>query len=586
MTDFLNALVGSISSVSGPLTLVAFLALVFLAIFYRSVDDKHGLEYIYKLVHDKLTRDQFYQLARLNIILVFVAFVIVFVLSIIAFLIRYPQPTPASPTQNVSISPTSNNSRVIEIIPSKTVLNVNEQTTLTASLSVNVQGATFLWSADYGAVPKDRVPTPSITYTAPSFSTTDTIRVTVQDKDGNVSKGEIRVSVAKSEPTDSFKTPTPPLPSPTPAIFRSPTIIQTITGVDLPGYSKQSTIVRDSKGKLTLFVRYDSGDLAFSQSTDGGKNWSKPSIFDRILPPGGPQVSAAVDSGDRVHIVWGRGPESGDAIYGLLDNGKWVTKEIVGTGAFARDIAVDSANNPHIVWTGIDLSHVTFDGKKWIGPEKAAQGAWHPDIQINSNDQVFLFMNSGGFYPQEGVSIYVKDNISGLWSVPTQISTSPFWSGGAVAAIDSRGNIYVCWIGSSSKGGGADQVFFSRYIEGKWQEPFPLGDVNTSAGSTGAESPSIAFDSNDVLYVFWRGLNERKRPVIFARALATESSKVSRVTQGWSPIIQLDDRSASDVGWPSVADVYYKNRITGVGVVWRANVGTGTVIEYSHVTYP
>jgi hypothetical protein len=385
-------------------------------------------------------------------------------------------------------------------------------------------------------------------------------------------------------------TPTPsptatPTLTPTPAIFPQPTISEIAEG-DLPGYSKQSSMVRDSQGKLTLFIRYESaGDLGYIESSDSGKTWSAPKFFDRITPPGGPQLSAAIDSADQIHIVWGRAPEAGEANYGLLSNGTWIMTDTVGTGAFARDIAVDSANHPHIIWTNIDLFHVTYNGQKWSSPKRIVRGAWHPDIQIDSKDNLLIFANDGSFYPTPGVSVYAIENTSGEWGI-TQLSTSPFWSGGAAAAIDSQGDIYVAWIGSTTKEGGQDEVYFSRYVGGEWQTPFQIGELNTSAGSTGQESPAIAFDSNGVLYVFWRGLNSKNRPVIFARALATENSKVSRVTWGWSPVIELDYPSASDVWWPSVADVQPNSRVVGVDVVWRSNIGTKQIILYSHVTYP
>ena len=232
------------------------------------------------------------------------------------------------------------------------------------------------------------------------------------------------------------------------------------------------------------------------------------------------------------------------------------------------------------------MFHTTYTGQKWTAPEKTVRGAWHPDIQINLKDDLFLFMNDASFYPTQGVSAWVMDNIGGDWNNPIQVSDSPFWSGGVAGAIDSRDDIYVVWIGSSTKDGGKDEVFFSRYVGGQWQTPFPIGELNSSAGSVGQESPAIAFDSNDVFYVFWRGLNDKNRPVIFARALATENSTVSKVTWGWSPIIEIDNSNASDVWWPSVADMNRKNKATGVDLVWRATIGKDSVIQFAHVVYP
>ncbi len=384
-------------------------------------------------------------------------------------------------------------------------------------------------------------------------------------------------------------TPTP-LPTETrePVLFKIPSINEVISGYETAGYSKQAAIVRDSQGTLTLFLRNSLGDLAFVQSSDGAVTWSEPNKFYNLPPPGGPGVSAVVDSADQVHLVWGIGPQASDVHYGLLAGNEWrVFDEIVGTGSFARDIAVDSANHPHIAWSGIGIFHLAHNGTNWVQPpESILQGGWHPDIQINSQDKVFLFLNDGQFYPAPGNVVVEIDNVGGHWNDFVQLSDSPFWSGGAAAALDSQGNIYVAWMGATTVTGGQDQVFFSRFIGGEWQAPFPLGNVNTSAGSTGQESPVVAFDSNDVFYVFWRGLNSDNHPVIFARALATENSKVTTVTQGWSPLIELLAKDAADVGWPSATDVWMANRVEGIDLVWAAIVGTDQVVEYTHITYP
>jgi hypothetical protein len=44
--------------------LVAFLAVVILAIFRRAVRDERGLEYAYKLFKIRLTRNQFYDITK------------------------------------------------------------------------------------------------------------------------------------------------------------------------------------------------------------------------------------------------------------------------------------------------------------------------------------------------------------------------------------------------------------------------------------------------------------------------------------------------------------------------------------------
>ncbi len=113
--------------------------------------------------------------------------------------------------------------------------------------------------------------------------------------------------------------------------------------------------------------------------------------------------------------------------------------------------------------------------------------------------------------------------------------------------MNSIGEVYAAWIGAPRVDGGSNQVFFTQRLAGQWQAPFPIGDVNWAASSTGQESPAIAFDANDVFYVIWRGLNSKADRRIFARALVSRNSRLAGEVVGWSRIISLDDPECSDV---------------------------------------
>lgn len=83
----MDGLSGVIQYVTSPLTLLAFLALVLLAMYRRSVRDAKGLEYVYQLFRDKLTRAQFYELASKIVNRTFWALLIIFSLSLGTFVI-------------------------------------------------------------------------------------------------------------------------------------------------------------------------------------------------------------------------------------------------------------------------------------------------------------------------------------------------------------------------------------------------------------------------------------------------------------------------------------------------------------------
>jgi len=89
-----------------PLILIAVLALIFLAVYFRSVRDRRGLEYLYELFKEKLTRERFYQIARLTLLLSFWLVVIILVLlvgnSMVNTLTRH---RPAAPAPFATLAP-------------------------------------------------------------------------------------------------------------------------------------------------------------------------------------------------------------------------------------------------------------------------------------------------------------------------------------------------------------------------------------------------------------------------------------------------------------------------------------------------
>lgn len=86
MAEFLGAL----EHVTGPLTLFAFLAVVLLALFRRSVKDERGLEYLYQFMSAKLTRQDFYTPAMWALKLGVAACVLIFAMGLVVFVVIKP----------------------------------------------------------------------------------------------------------------------------------------------------------------------------------------------------------------------------------------------------------------------------------------------------------------------------------------------------------------------------------------------------------------------------------------------------------------------------------------------------------------
>lgn len=75
----------AVNHVTGPLTLAAFLAVVVLALYRRSVKDEKGLEYLYSLLRDRMSKKDFYRLSARVITYAFITVLTLFALSLLAW---------------------------------------------------------------------------------------------------------------------------------------------------------------------------------------------------------------------------------------------------------------------------------------------------------------------------------------------------------------------------------------------------------------------------------------------------------------------------------------------------------------------
>jgi hypothetical protein len=133
-----DAVLKAIEHVTTPIGLVAFLATISLWIFSLFVKEGKGLEHLYNLFSDKITKDNFYQLARLFIGRVFWLLLIIVVLSFGTWCLGVyldhvaPQKIPAeAPKQSAENgdepSPPGSYPQVESIrdLPSKAVVSAN-----------------------------------------------------------------------------------------------------------------------------------------------------------------------------------------------------------------------------------------------------------------------------------------------------------------------------------------------------------------------------------------------------------------------------------------------------------------------------
>lgn len=244
-----------------------------------------------------------------------------------------------------------------------------------------------------------------------------------------------------------------------------------------PGGSVTPTVALD--GVTTQFV-------IWADHTDPGGN---PDLDLRLrfsaFPPGGPVGPSAaipgttsfsedllprnaVDSTGTVHVVYqGRFPNRYDIFYVSSNDGgvTWSAPFDVSANpgdSLAPAIAVDSANQLHVVWTD--------------------------DTDLSGGAEVF----------------YRKRDALGNWSTPVNVSRRP----GSVSsfpdvAVTSDGRVHVVWIDTTS---GVKSVFYSREATPGTFTPAKNISGELFTGPVGDTGPAIAVGPGDRLHVVWSGV--------------------------------------------------------------------------------
>ncbi len=242
-------------------------------------------------------------------------------------------------------------------------------------------------------------------------------------------------------------------------------------------YANQRKTVRLSDGTL-YSVYYDPArDIYIKKSTDNGATWTDETLLSTYLGMDTNfQVnpSIAVDSADNLHVVW-MGRATGYATYEIWYveyDGAWSDpvriSDFLGMNTDHQrypSIAVDGSDNLHVVWDGQATGFATAD-QIWYNKY---DGAWAGPVRISDFVGMHLYEQS-----EPGIT------------------------------VDSAGNLHVAWYGKATGFITDDQIWYNTYSGGAWAGPVRISDfagMNTNPNIR----PSIAVDSNDYIHVAWYG---------------------------------------------------------------------------------
>jgi len=223
-------------------------------------------------------------------------------------------------------------------------------------------------------------------------------------------------------------------------------------------------------------------EACYKKSTDGGATWSAGenltySEFNDCSEP-----SIFVDSFDNLHVVasqpypwWIVGTDTEICYMKSADAGvTWMYRIINGNNSGYSEkpkIAVDSSNNPHVVWCDntpgnyeIYYNQSTDGGDNWATSKKLTQNSgwsYSPDISVDpSNNPHVVWSDSS---PGNLEIFYRKStNRGATWTPRKRLTWTSSMSQEPDIAVDSHGDLHLVWEDNKP---GNFEIYYMKFIK-------------------------------------------------------------------------------------------------------------------------
>jgi hypothetical protein len=246
-----------------------------------------------------------------------------------------------------------------------------------------------------------------------------------------------------------------------------------------------------------------------------------------------------------------------------------------GDNTVSQQIAIDANGNINAVWidNGSGYFAVLFSRSSNAGASFSAplnvsnhpgSGATGPQIGLDPKGNICIVWNdnSSGNY----ASFFTRSIDGGSsFSAPLLISNSGATSAGGVRiAVDANGNINLVWADNSP---GYSAIFFSRSADGGASFSSP---INISNNSLGAGSPGIGLDSQGNIYAVWEGSST----VAGAPSGTTQDAFLSVSAKGGTfstPVNFSNDQLPLFVSNPQVL----ATSMNSINLLWETEQATG-----------
>ncbi len=289
------------------------------------------------------------------------------------------------------------------------------------------------------------------------------------------------------------------------------------------------------------------------------------------------------DSSNRIHLVWfGGAPDStGWRIYYQVYNGaSWSSPTpISGSNASTPDIAVDGADNLHVVWhAGGNPEEIYY--------RKCTSGAWGSTVNLSNssgvrsltpriavdptgNDMLVVWhedKQTGGNW-----DILARRCLGGTWSGLENVSADSTLSRTADVVRDTSGNYHAAWEDTNTR-----NAFYSRRdVGGLWSTRSPID--TTSGRSYGV---ALAIDSANGIHAVWHDDNNDDWDIAYRYRSGSTWGPVVNLSNNPGVVdcgahLDLDTSGNVFVAWHNYDNIYYCERRNGSWRPWYM-ISSGT----------
>ena len=338
----------------------------------------------------------------------------------------------------------------------------------------------------------------------------------------------------------------------------------------------------------------------FESIRDSDWFWTDTELVSKVSAQLSEYPELITDSAGNLHVVWidqtdylSSGTDR-DVFYRRwkADTHKWAVTQVISEGgfdAYVPDLAVDSADNLHVVWQENDnILHRKWTAatQSWssitlISTESIA-GSNNPDIGIDSSDNIHVVWSDESDIldadPDMDIFYKIWNDTKQAWSTAQLVSTESN-DGSYVPAlvIDSIGNVHVTWADDADYLiMDADRDIFYKYLDASTKVWQPVEILSNESNYMATTNPDIVVDSLDNLHVVWEDASpffgSEGDTDIFYRVYDEELGywRIPDVisdageAQSWNPYITIDLDDNIHVTWEDGADYYGSDTDTDI----------------------